>query len=276
MLDPCPNDLGRDVELMAELCSRTGFQIICATGFYREGLGGAPYWRFRHSAGQLLSGSRSMVDGIAELMIHELTQGIGKTGIKAGIIKVGSSYDQISSYEQEIFSAAALASLATGAPITTHTEGGVLGDQQQALLMGAGVPAHRIIIGHSCSSRHQDYHLGILEQGSYLGFDQFGSQRLFPFPGGPSDEDRIAALAALIRKGHSRRIVLSHDTVWCWRGQPIPLPDFDSAQKLIEASRPTIVHDFVIPGLLAQGVTQAEVDVMLIDNPRRYFSDLPN
>jgi len=31
-LDPCPNDLGRDVELMAEVAQATGVNIICATG----------------------------------------------------------------------------------------------------------------------------------------------------------------------------------------------------------------------------------------------------
>ena len=51
MIDPCPNDLGRDVELMAELAARTGLQIICATGLYKEDQGGRPYWKFRADFG---------------------------------------------------------------------------------------------------------------------------------------------------------------------------------------------------------------------------------
>ena len=39
MIDPCPNDLGRNVELMAEVAARTGFQVICATGLYKEDQG---------------------------------------------------------------------------------------------------------------------------------------------------------------------------------------------------------------------------------------------
>lgn len=275
MLDPCPNDLGRDVELMSELSVRTGFQIICATGFYREGLGAAPYWHFRGGIGKLFAGGGNLVEDIAELMIHELTRGIGSTGVRAGIIKVGSGHDQISPYERTMFAAAVLASNATGAPITTHTEGGILGDQQQALLLEGGVPGHRIIIGHSCNSWSEDYHLGILERGSYLGFDQFGSHRLFPVQQIPQDEDKARALAALIGKGHANRIVISHDTVWCWRGEPIPLPRADLKQKMIEASRPIIVHDEIIPRLLAIGVNQADIDIMLIENPKRYFADIP-
>jgi len=34
MLDPCPNDLGRDVNLMADVSARTGLNIIFATGLY--------------------------------------------------------------------------------------------------------------------------------------------------------------------------------------------------------------------------------------------------
>ena len=51
MLDPCPNDLGRDVELSAELSARTGFNIICATGLYKEEEGGYAYWNFPRTVG---------------------------------------------------------------------------------------------------------------------------------------------------------------------------------------------------------------------------------
>jgi len=32
LLDPCPSDMGRDVDLMGEVAARTGFNIIFATG----------------------------------------------------------------------------------------------------------------------------------------------------------------------------------------------------------------------------------------------------
>lgn len=152
MLDPCPNDLGRDVELAAEVASQTGFNIICATGLYKENEGGAPHWHFLRSVGR-------GVETMAELFIHELTQGIGDTDIKAGIIKVATGEGQITEYEYDVLSAAAMASVATGAPITTHTDQGTMGEEQQAFLMEKGVPAHKIIIGHSCGSHDHDYHM---------------------------------------------------------------------------------------------------------------------
>src|SRR5947199_8823984 len=43
LLDPCPIDLGRDVELMAEVAEQSGVRIICATGLYKEYLGAPAY-----------------------------------------------------------------------------------------------------------------------------------------------------------------------------------------------------------------------------------------
>ncbi len=83
MLDPCPNDLGRDVGLAAEVADKTGFNIICATGLYKENEGGFAHWHFVRSIGR-------GVEAMAELFIHEITKGIGDTGIKAGIIMVAS------------------------------------------------------------------------------------------------------------------------------------------------------------------------------------------
>ena len=44
-------------------------------------------------------------------------------------------------HERSVLRAAAMASIETGAPITTHTDEGQLGDEQQRLLTEFGVPA---------------------------------------------------------------------------------------------------------------------------------------
>jgi phosphotriesterase-related protein len=257
MLDPCPNDLGRDVEFSAELAAATGFNIVCATGLYKEEEGGRPYWHFRGQFGPV-------VDAMAELFIHELTVGIGATDIKAGIIKVASGKGRVTDYERDILQAAALASNATGAPITTHTDEGTMGDEQQRLLTAAGVPAHKIIIGHSCGTSDHDYHLNLLEQGSYLGFDRFGIDAVHP------DAERVRSLVALLGKQWQQQIVVSHDSVWCWRGEPIPAAISAGLDETI--FNPTHFHDHIIPQLLAAGVSQAQIDTMLVDNPRRFFA----
>ena len=257
MVDPCPNDLGRDVEFMAEVSARTGFRIICATGLYKEDEGGTAYWKFRANFG-------GGPDSITELFVKELTEGIGETGIRAGIIKVATGSPVISDYEKMLLLAAAKASVETGAPITTHTEHGSLGDEQQRILTEAGVPAHRIIIGHSCGSDDHEYHMRMLRGGSYLGFDRFGLEVLH------ADTRRIASLLALIRRGAGSRIVVSHDSVWCWKGQPIPNPE--ALAEMLSAWTPSHFFERVSPQLKAGGATDADLHALLVDNPRRFFA----
>ena len=261
LVDPCPNDLGRDVELAAEVAARAGFHVVCATGLYTEHLGGAAYWHQRAMFG-------SVVEAMAELFIHELTTGIGDTGIRAGVIKLGSSAHQITDYERQVLRAAAMASSATGAPITTHTDQGTMGDVQQAELVKLGVPPHRIIIGHCCGTSDHAYHLRIADGGSYVAFDRFGLDVLYP------DDKRVAALLALLAANRERQLVLSHDSVWCWRGQPFP-PAVMAMLASGTAMSPTHLHDHILPRLLDAGVTRRQIDTMLVDNPRRIFADEP-
>lgn len=255
MLDPCPSDLGRDVELMAEVAQRTGFQIVCATGFYKQAEGGYPYWHMRQNF-------EPIADAMAEIMIRELTDGVGETGIRAGIIKVATGPGEMTDYERCVFEAAAKASVATGAPITTHTDQGTVGDLQQQVLTDGGVAAHRIVIGHSCGTSDHDYHLKIARGGSYLGFDRFGLETLQP------DGERVGALAKLIAAGAGDRVVVSHDSVWCWRGQPFP-PAIQSAME--QVWNPSHFSLRVVPQLKEHGVTDEQIDTLLVDNPRRFF-----
>jgi len=243
LLDPCPGDLGRDVELMAEVASATGLQIVCAAGLYKQSEGAHAYWHFR-------SNFEPIVDRMAELFEKELTEGIGDTGIRAGIIKVASGPGQITGYERQILEAAAKASVATGAPITTHTDQGTMGDEQQRILTEHGVPPHRIVIGHSCGTSDHAYHCRIAEGGSYLGFDRFGLEMLQP------DAARTEALLALIRAGHGERVVVSHDSVWCWRGQPFPPAVYEAATRIWT---PSHFFERIVPRLT-------------LDNPRAFFA----
>ena len=260
MLDPCPADLGRDVEFMAKVAQRTRFTIICATGLYKEDEGANAYWKFRANFGDISA-------ALGELFARELTDGIGSTGVKAGIIKVGTGHQTLTKYEQQVFAGAARAAVETGAPITTHTDQGRFGDDQQAYLTERGVPAHRIVIGHSCGTSDHDYHLRIAKRGSYLGFDRFGLDMLQP------DDERVAALLRLVRAGHGKQLVVSHDTVWCWRGEPIPSREILSQMEKVW--NPTHFLTRIVPKLRNGGATDAQIEALLVDNPRRFFAGEP-
>ena len=251
-VDPCPMDIGRDVNFMAEVAEASGVRIVCATGLYKEDLGNTAYFKQRS------------VDEIAEVYSSEITKGVGSTGIKAGIIKCATGKGQVTKYEENCLRAAARAHVRTGAPITTHTEDGTMGREQLDIFASEGVDLQRVIIGHSCGSADLGYHRDMLDRGCFLGFDRFGLDFLHP------DKLRLAALIGLLGVGYEKQIVLSHDSVWCWLGRGLDLPP--ETAKLVENWKPTHVFQNIVPALKRAGVSEEKIRAMLVDNPRRYFA----
>ena len=255
LLDPCPIDLGRNVEFAAEVAQRTGIHLICATGLYKEDQGGNAYFRFR-------ANFQDVVGEMAEIFEREIRDGIGATEIRAGVIKVATGEGKVTPYEESVLRAAARAHKATGVPITTHTEHGTMGPQQLDIFASEGVELKNVIVGHSCGNSDLRYHTAMLDRGCYLGFDRFGLEILQP------DRLRKAALAGLIAIGFDERIVLSHDSVWCWLGRPLP-----RNVGTLDDWEPTYVFRKIVPWLRQVGVAQEKIDNLLIHNPRRFFGN---
>ncbi|MBE0480262.1 MAG: phosphotriesterase, partial [Dehalococcoidia bacterium] len=135
LVDATPIDLGRDVELLRRVSSKTGVNIIAATGFYME----TPDSPYREKL--------TSPEGFYEILMREISIGIEGTGIKAGVIKVGTGNGSISEYESNILKAAARAQKETGVPIITHTESGTMGPEQADLLLSEGAEPSRVAIG---------------------------------------------------------------------------------------------------------------------------------
>src|SRR5260370_29116480 len=88
-VDPCPNDIGRDVVFMAEVADKSGVNVVCSTGLYKEDLGNTVYMKQRS------------VEEIADVYATELTGGIGEAGIKAGLIKCAPRNGQITAHGEQ-------------------------------------------------------------------------------------------------------------------------------------------------------------------------------
>lgn len=250
-VDPCPIELGRNPELAAEVAEATGMNIICATGLYTNRLGIPVYFRQRS------------VDEIAEIFVRELTDGIGSSGIRAGLIKCATGENEITRHEEKCLRAAGRAHRATGAPILTHTESATMGNEQLDILASEGADFRRVIIGHSCGTANLQYHLSLLDRGAFLGFDRFGLEALFP------DRLRIASLAGLLSIGYAGQIVLSHDYVGCFLGRSM----FRTPESQQGLAKWSYTHLFteVLPKLRAIGVSETQIQTMLVDNPQRFF-----
>ncbi|HEX3596686.1 MAG TPA: hypothetical protein VHU80_16360 [Polyangiaceae bacterium] len=256
-LDPCPMDLGRDVEFMADVAERSGMKIVCATGAYKQNEG------LTYTFGAL------PVEEIAAIYMKELTEGIGTSGIRAGIVKVASGAEEITDYERKLITAGGRAAAQVGCPVLTHTDHASCGIEQIALLVAEGVPAHRILVGHSDGRDDHVYHRSLADRGAYVGFDRFGLESLIP------DERRIESVVRMVEAGYTRSVCLSHDSVCTWLGRPIFGGHAVVPAQMLEMGlpnwEPTHLFKRVVPQLKARGVTEEQLRTIFVDNPRRYF-----
>jgi len=257
IIDATPNDTGgRNPELYKALAKKTGLNIICATGLYTEHEGSPAYWKTRVIFGTDIT--RMMSD----LFIKEITQGIRKTGVKAGVIKVGTS-PKITDYEIAVHKAAVVAQKATGVPIITHTEGPTGGVEEADLLLKEGADPKKVMIGHVSNSRDIEYHKAILAKGVYIAFDRIGLDIITP------TDVNVKNIAELCKLGYADKIMLSHDTVNVWLGRFLEAPQ--PVMKMLANWRIDHISQNVLPALKAQGVTDEQIKTMMVDNPRNLF-----
>lgn len=256
--------LGRDVARLQPVAERVDVNIICATGFYT--------WRdlpnFFNISGPTQYGALEEADDVLpSLFLRDIEYGIAETGVKAGVLKC-LVHRGMSPAMERIIRAVAQVHRATGVPITTHTHSAPDGLTLLAVLRDEGVELSRVVIGHvDASAKNYDYLRQLLDSGCIVGFDSFGLE------GDGAGEahaatliDRVAALTRLCREGFASQIVLSQDYAsYC---DQVPADWYTT--RLPNWSYHRVVDD-AVPALLVAGVSQTDVDQMLIDTPRRFF-----
>jgi phosphotriesterase-related protein len=238
-------EMGRDPALMKRLSEQSGLQIVCCTGLFAEGYGIPQYFR------------ELTEEEIAEIYVTEITEGIGDTGVQAGVIKVATGGKVVTELEEKIIRAGARAHRATGAPVLTHTGRGAGGERQIELLTTGGVAPEKIVIGHSDVSADTRYHLRLLGTGVFVGFDRIGLKAFMP------DDVRAGCIATLIRMGHADQLTMSLDAHVEWCGRPMPLT---------EEREYTSLRDEFFPRLHRLGVSEDEIRSIMVDNVRTIFS----
>jgi phosphotriesterase-related protein len=251
--------LGRYIPRIATIAEQVPeINVVVATGVYTYNE--VPmYFHFR-GPGTILGGPEPMVD----LFVREIRDGIADTGVRAGILKCATDRPGMTPGVERVLRAVAQAHRVTGVPITTHTPTPPepWGLDQQRVFRDEGVDLSRVVIGHSGGTVDTDYHLALIDNGSYLGFDHFGLP-------GISLEQRVDAVARLCARGHAGRIVLSHDAM-CFADW-FPRSVMDAS----ETWRWTYISDEVLPAMRARGIAESDITTMLIDNPRTILSGGP-
>ncbi|MEU6350685.1 phosphotriesterase-related protein [Streptomyces sp. NPDC047072] len=255
ILDPTVLGLGRYIPRIQRVAEQVDLNIVVATGIYTYN--DVPFQFHYTGPGLLFDRPEPMVD----LFVKDLTEGIADTGVRAAFLKCAIDQPGLTPGVERVMRAVGRSSVATGAPITVHTDAhGETGLVAQRVLAEEGVDLSRVVIGHSGDSTDVDYLSKLAEAGSFLGMDRFGLDVLLPF------EDRIATIVELVRRGFVESITLAHDAA-CF------IDWFTEHERVQAAPRWHYRHisEDVIPALLAQGLSEDDIDTMLVKNPRRYF-----
>ena len=146
-----------------------------------------------------------------------------------------------------------------------------MGPAQAELLLGLGVPGDQIMIGHMDGNTNIEYHKKTLDDGVRIAFDRCGVQFIV---GMPSDAERVRIFSELVKNGYSDRLHLSHDMILNMLGRPLaPSPEMaEQMAPIFERLYIGNIFDNIIPELMANGVTQEQIDKILHQNPKDIFS----
>ncbi len=248
VLDPTALGLGRYIPRIKRIADKIDLNVIVATGLYTFDV--LPhYFNLRTE------------DQMTAMFVKDIDEGIANTDIRAGVIKCATDEPGITPGVEQVLRCCARAHRQTGAPITTHTHAGTCrGLEQQKIFKEEGVDLSRVVIGHCGDTEDIDYLEEVMENGSFIGMDRFGIDVLLP------TEKRVNTVAELCRRGRADQMVLSHDAACYmdWIPGEMPPPTLDNWNYL------HITRD-VLPQLRDKGVTEEQIEQMLVDNPRRYF-----
>lgn len=244
IIECTPSYLGKDPILLQKLTDLTGIRFITNTGYYGAvGEKYLPEHAFSESAEEL-----------AKRWIREFEKGIEDTGVVPGFIKISvNEGDQLSPMDRKLVQAAAITHLETGLLIVSHTGPWNTAKAEIDVLKESGVDVSNFVWVHAQAEKDFDNYLKAAEHGVWISLDGIAW-------------DVSGHLDRILYCKENRildRVLLSHDAGWYSPGEPNG-GDFIGF---------TALFDELIPLLKEKGFTQQELDLMLIENPAKAFSN---
>ncbi|MGH1562097.1 phosphotriesterase family protein [Mumia sp. DW29H23] len=255
IMDPTVLGLGRYIPRIQRIAEQIDLNVVAATGLYTYNE--IPF-QFHYSGPGLLF---DVPEPLTEMFVRDLTEGIADTGVRAAFLKCAIEEQGLTPGVERVMRAVGQAHVQTGAPITVHTNPHTgSGLVAQRVLAEEGVDLTKVVIGHSGDTTDVDYLSKLAEAGSLLGMDRFGLDVLLPF------EDRVNTIVELVRRGFVENVVIAHDAS-CF----IDWFPAGAKEQVVPKWNFRHISEDVIPALLERGVTEGDLETILVDNPRRHF-----
>jgi phosphotriesterase-related protein len=262
IVDPTVIGLGRYIPRIERIAEQVpDLHIIAATGCYTYDQ--VPFFFYYRDPAVYAALGVDVPDPMIEMFTADITEGITGTGVKAAFLKCAIDHKGLTDGVARIMRAVARTHRATGAPITVHTHPGSQTGLvvKQVLCDEEGVDPTRVVLGHSGDSADVDHLSALADHGFILGMDRFGLYVDTTF------EARADTVIEMCRRGYADRMVLSHDTS-CY---------LDMIDPRIVAALTTWtylhIEDEVLPYIRERGVSDEQIEAMLVENPRRYFEN---
>jgi phosphotriesterase-related protein len=245
---------GRDVRFMRAVAEKTGLQVVPCTGIYTYDY--LPLnWQTRSE------------DEMADAFVHDIEQGIQGTDIKAAFLKCAADQAGVTENVEKVHRACARASLRTGKPIMAHSHPGTgTGPRQVEIFNEEGVDPSQVQIAHTGDTDDLDYIEGLLQSGVFIGLDRYGIEMYLP------TDKRNATVLALLERGHVEQMHLSMDSC-----ASIDWFNDAAAEALMEQGAirdwdTALLHEQVVPALKEGGMTDEQLETMLVENTRRWLA----
>ncbi|MBN8875846.1 MAG: hypothetical protein J0H67_23665 [Rhodospirillales bacterium] len=244
--------LAPDPEGLAGVSRKSGVHIVMGCGHYV------------HEYQDPANAARQPED-FAREMIAQVFEGAWGTSIRAGIIGEIGCQAPWTDQEKRVMAGALLAQRETGAAVNVHP--GRHPDQPQEIadfVRAHGGDASRVIISHIDRTIFDETRLlRLADSGVVIEFDLFGTEQSYYKLADidmPNDAVRLRLIRTLIAHGHLERVVISHDIC--------------SRTRLTRFGGHGYGHIFsnVLPMMRRRGFDQAEIDAILVHNPRRLLT----
>ena len=245
--------IARDPLGLARISRATGLNVVMGTGYY--------------VGSTLPDGFEDQpVEDIAATIIRDIQEGVGNTGIRAGMIgEIGCSWPWTDAEKRSVH-AAAIAQRETGAPVNIHPGRNDRAPMEIVDAMAArGADLSRTVMSHISRTIYDPVILRELAaSGVYLEYDLFGQDSsYYPFAPAtymPGDHERIEQIEGLIDEGYVNRILMSHDVCTKHRLHAYGGHGWDH------------ILNRVLPRMRAHGFSEEHLHTMLVDNPARLLT----
>ena len=249
--------LARDPLGLARISRATGLNVIMGTGFYL-GVSQSP---------ETLAMTE---EEMTKLLIKEITEGVGHTGIKAGVIGEVGVMAPIEDFERRSLRASAAAQQETGVMINVHPSHPIVQEdlvlENVEILKKAGAMLHRVVISHmDCMEFSMDIIHTLLDSGCCVEYDTFGIEGLYtPYFGHhqntPTDKQRILDIMQLIDEGYISQVTIASD-----RCNKYLLTAYGGG-----GYEHILRND--VPLMRTLGMKEEHIQTLLVENPKRLLT----